>query len=296
MNKLFEVPYNFSISLLNFYKKHSSYISFLYLPPYKDDSINTRTSIETKKKGRCYMPQSREEYEEHLHKINKAGLRYVVLWQDIDNTITHNMLDYYARLDAFGFIIANDKNAKIIKEYNPSLLVICSLVQRLCANVSKKDFCYYDYLLLYYPFNRSLDALKQLQHLKDKIIIMPNTLCNIDCPSIHHWFPPKNKPFVQNRDCMALIDKHNYVKRCGLISPEHLCLFDNYVGGYKLQGREYSTDMLMYICQIYFEREAPTELYDMLGKDLSFKLQAELNSMSLNEYYNIKTDEIINII
>lgn len=51
MNKLFEVPYNFSKTLLSFYKKNQQNISFLFVPPYMNDSINTRTSIETHRKG-----------------------------------------------------------------------------------------------------------------------------------------------------------------------------------------------------------------------------------------------------
>lgn len=44
---LFEVPYNFDEALIPFYKKHASCINFLYLPPYKEDLDNTRTSIQT---------------------------------------------------------------------------------------------------------------------------------------------------------------------------------------------------------------------------------------------------------
>lgn len=294
---LFEVPYNFNKSLISFYKKHSSFINFLFLPPYKEDSTNTRTYIETKKKGHCYMPQSRDEYEHHLLQIKASGLKFVVLWQIRDSIISQESLIYYYNLGASGFIIGNDLNAKIIKDFNTNLLVIGSLVQRLCANISKKDLRYYDYILLYYPFNRSIDALKQLTHIKDKIILMPNTLCHIDCPSVHHWFPSKKQPFVQKRDCLALKDTEKYVKKSGFISPEHLYLFDNYVGGYKLQGREYTTDLLKHICQIYFKRKSPKNMLDaMLGNDLSLQLQDNLNSMSLEEYYNIKTQEIIDII
>ena len=294
---LFEVPYNFNKSLISFYKQHSSFINFLFLPPYKEDSTNTRTYVETKKKGYCYMPQSRDEYEDHILQIKASGLKFVVLWQVPNNIISQETLNYYYDLGASGFIVANDQNAKIIKDFNANLLVVCSLVQRLCENILKKDLRYYDYILLYYPFNRSIDALKQLTHLKDKIILMPNTLCHIDCPSLHHWFPSKNRPFIQERDCMVLKDIEKYVKKSGFISPEHLYLFDNYVGGYKLQGREYTTELLKHICQIYFKRKSPKKLLDtMLGDDLSSQLQKKIDSMSPEEYYNVNTQKIINIL
>lgn len=115
MNKLFEVPYNFSKTLLSFYKKNQQNISFLFVPPYMNDSINTRTSIETHRKGSCYMPRTREEYEEHLNNIVKAGLKFVILWQDPNLSISKDMILYYKELGAAGFIIGNNDSAKIIK-------------------------------------------------------------------------------------------------------------------------------------------------------------------------------------
>ena len=137
MKKLFEVPYNFDKELIKYYKKHADRINFLYIPPYKDDLLNTRSSIQTKVKGHCYMPQSREEYERHLFFVRHANLRFVVLWQDRNSIISTEQLDYYTQLGASGFIIANDNNAKIVKDYDSSLLVICSLVQKLQRNILK---------------------------------------------------------------------------------------------------------------------------------------------------------------
>ena len=292
--KKFEVPYNFNYSLISFYQKHSPFVRFLYLPPYKEDSINTRTSIETRKKGRCYMPQSREEYECHLRKIVDAGLKFVILWQVPDNVISADMLDYYSSLNTSGFIIANDKNADLIKTYNPELLVIGSLTQRICTKITNKDLQRYDQIVLYYPFNRALDALKALWQIKDKLVIMPNTFCHIECPSTHHWFPRQDRPFKQDRDCPVLTDHNNYIKKCGFISPEHLYLFDPFICGYKLQGREYTTELLKYICQIYFERKSPLELLNaMLGKEISNKLIEYSHNIPLEEYYNTKTQEIM---
>ena len=46
MNKLFEVPYNFSKTLLSFYKKNQQNISFLFVPPYMNDSINGKNGVD----------------------------------------------------------------------------------------------------------------------------------------------------------------------------------------------------------------------------------------------------------
>lgn len=112
MNKLFEVPYNFSKKVLTFYSKNSNRISFVFVPPYKNDSINTRSSIETHRKGSCYMPNTRSEYESHLSGIVQAGLKYVVLWQVPDLIISDEIIKYYQDLGAVGFIVGNDESAK----------------------------------------------------------------------------------------------------------------------------------------------------------------------------------------
>lgn len=288
---LFEVPYNFDENLIKFYKKNKSFINYLYLPPYKDDSANTRTSIQTSTVGHCYMPKTREEYEFHLNRITEAGLRYVVLWQVYDKELPLEMLDYYSNLKTAGFIVASDKTAAFIKQYNPNLLVICSIVQRTSVDILKKDLTNYDYVILYYTFNRALGVLKLLSNLKEKLILMPNSLCDVNCPSIHHWFPTKDKPFDPSRDCSMTIE---HIDRCGLIFPEHLKLFDDYVGGYKLQGRELPTDSIKYLCHFYFYR---TEYNDFvapfLREDMAKKLKELFSELTVEEYYNTKTAQIL---
>ena len=111
MNKLFEVPYNFSRTLLSFYKKNQQNISYLFVPPFVNDSINTRTSIETHRKGSCYMPRTRKEYEEHLNNIVNAGLKFVVLWQNPYLPISKEMILYYKELGVDGFIIGNNDSS-----------------------------------------------------------------------------------------------------------------------------------------------------------------------------------------
>lgn len=287
---LFEVPYNFDEKLIKYYQKNKNFINYLYLPPYKDDSANTRTSIQTRNVGHCYMPKTREEYEYHLQKINSAGLRFVVLWQVYEKDISIDILNYYSELNTSGFIVANDKHAAFIKGNNPNLLAICSIVQRTCCNILKKDLSNYDYVILYYTFNRALDVLKQLQHLKDKLILMPNSLCDVDCPSVHHWFPSEKKPFNPSHDCSMTIE---HIERCGIILPEHLYLFDDYVGGYKLQGREFPTESIKYLCHFYFNRaEYKDFIAPFLREDMANMLLDLISKSSLNEYYNSKSSYI----
>ena len=239
------------------------------------------------------MPNTREEYEYHLRRIKEAGLRFVILWQVYEHDLSIEMLDYYSGLETSGFIVANDKNAVLIKQYNPQLLVICSIVQRTCYNILNKDLTNYDYVILYYTFNRALDVLKLLSNLKDKLIIMPNTLCDVNCPSVHHWFPTKDKPFDPSRDCSMTIE---HIDRCGFIFPEHLKLFDKYVGGYKLQGRELATESIKYLCHFYFKRtEYEDFIMPFLREDMAEQLKGLFEKYSVEEYYNTKTAQVIKI-
>ena len=285
----FEVPYSFDEEIIPYYKHYLPYVNFLFLPPYSEDLMNTRTCLQSNIKGISYMPQTREEYEYHLNLIKANKLRFVVLWQDRKNVISKEYLDYYTNLGACGFIIANDENAKIIKEYNSKLLVISSIVQRLCKGISTKNFDYYDYCVLFYPFTRSLNAIKKLSKLKDKLVLMPNTYCHTDCQGIQHWYIEDIRTFEFDKHCPA----YNDSTKSTFIYPEHLHLFDNYVGGYKLQGREYPTDKIITVCEAYFNRVTSETL---LSPYLQEELQKLHNEYSLDDYYNYKTKEIIDII
>lgn len=289
MELKYEVPYNFVKGLVTFYAKYRTFIRFLYLPPFREDSINTRSSIETKKRGWCYMPVSRVEYEFHLRLICNANLKFLVLWQDPKRPIRKEDIEYYVSLGASGFIVGNDSNAEFIKKNNPTLIVICSLVQRVCSDALSRDFVYYDYILLYYPYNRGLDALKELESIKHKLILMPNSLCHVDCPSMFHWFPPMNSNFKMSEHCPSL--KQPFYS--SFISPKHLYLFDEYVCGYKLQGREYPTELLMYICETYFNRNSAADLLKaLMGKELGDVIIENMNKNSIIKYYNIKTPDL----
>lgn len=287
--KKFEVPYNFDEEILPYYQKNSNFINFLFLPPYYEDSTNTRTKLQSKVKGRSYMPQTREEYEYHLRLIKSRNLRFVVLLQEREKVVSLELLEYYSNFGAAGFIIANDDNARIIKEFDPQLLVVSSIVQRRLKDISKVSLEYYDYCVMFYPFTRSLNALKQLSSIKDKLVIMPNSFCHTDCPGVQHWFAKDLKHFDVERFCPA----YNDVSRSTFIYPEHLKLFDEYVGGYKLQGREWRTDYIVTICESYFNR---ITLATLISPSLNDEFRKQQSCVPLEKYYNAKTEEIINII
>lgn len=292
MNILYEVPYNFDESLIKFYEKNSRFIRYVYLPPYKDDCPNTRTMLESDTKGRCYMPRSRREYERHLQSLFNAGLRFLVLWQLKDRIITPDIIDYYVGHSASGFIVASDYSARMIKRHNDSLTTVCSIVQKVRNDVHVRDFDVYDHIVLYYTFNRALDAVKTLSRLKHKLVVMPNAICHVDCPSTHHWFPTARKPFDPYKDCPVTCGN---IDRSAVILPEHLSLFDDFVGGYKIQGREYSTETIKYLCHFYFNRTVYRDFIDpFLSPEMASRFKHIHENTTPEVHYNMKTPELLN--
>ena len=284
--KTFEVPYNFDYSLIDFYARHGSMISFIYLPPFKKDAINTRTLIENPVRGSLgYMPDTREEYIDHLKYIQQKGLKYCVLWQVNDN-ITAETIRFYENFGVSGFVVSSEQNASVIKNYDKNLLLIASITMKLSFNeLLNKDFSNFDGVVLFFPFTRALNAIKKLGHIKDKLVLMPNTTCWTDCPAVHHWFPKNNELREEDR-CLAPC---NLEKSC-LIYPEHLYLFDQYVGGYKLQGREYPTYEIINNAEAYFDRSSS---HNFLDHYVDKQIKNLISEKGLPDYYDIKTNEMI---
>ncbi|HOJ64359.1 MAG TPA: hypothetical protein PLE45_08055 [Spirochaetota bacterium] len=284
-NKRFEVQYNFDYKLIDIYQDYKNYISYIYLPPYREDSINSRTVIEsTDKNDPLYAPQSRMEYNDHIKYINNAGFNILLLWQDKNNFISEKTIENYTNLGINGFIVANDENAKIIKKYDKNIITVASIVQRLSFNKLKiGDFSYYDYIVLFFPFTRGLDAIKQLSHLKDKL--MPNKICYTECNGVRHWFATKES--IKELNCSKLAN----IENCNLIDPTHLYLFDEFVAGYKLQGREYRTEHIKYNLYLYSKRKPITKKFQ--GKYIYKAYKEKINNVDLNVYYNKTTEDIL---
>lgn len=283
----FEVPYNFEEIILEYYSLRKDYIRYLYLPPFKDDLINARTGGQTALKGEpYYMPSTRIEYEQHLHSIKDHGLEYLVLWQDRNSEITECFIRYYVGFGASGFIVSSDKNAEIIKKFDPNLKVIGSITQCKVSGFTPLDLRNYDSIVMFYPFMRSLNTLAKLEAIKEKITIMPNSFCHTDCKGLHHWFVKSYKEFDTTKDCPAYRDE----SKSTFIYPEHLELFDSYVGNYKLQGREWSSDYIVTICESYFFRRT---LDDLINSTLDAQLKHDISCFRrLSDYYSRKKMEI----
>lgn len=289
MNKFyhkFEAPYNFDFSLTDYYSQHLHSISFVYLPPYKEDAINTRTIYENSKKGSIgYTPNSRREYIKHLSYFKKNKIDFCILWQD-KKPIKHETIKFYQDFGVTGFVVADDTNASVIKSYNEDFLLISSITRKLTYNdLLCKDFLNYDYIVLFFPFTRAIEALKSLNSLKEKLVIMPNTICFTDCFATHHWFPVREK-LKHDSICYG----PDNMDKCCFIYPEYLYLFDDFIGGYKLQGREYTTNDIMKNAASFFNRCSSENLIE---PETDFDLKRRISEMNAYNYYNLKSNDVM---
>lgn len=283
--KKFEVPYNFDKKILQYYADNKDYISYIFVAAFSDDCYSSNRDTYDDDEI-CIMPKTRELYESHLISIRDSGLDFCVLWQEKDHLLSNNLLDYYINLGCKGFMVSSNDNAAIIKKYDPSLLVISSITRHLYKGITNEDFSNYDFVVLAHPFNRSLDAIKKLNYMREKLILLVNTACHTDCYSPAHWFNPK---FDAVKNCKQ---RENVSKTC-FIPPNQLYIFDQYIGGYKLLGREFTTKMLIEECEMYFHRDYKK---GMFKKWLEEGIAQQQAAMTLEQYYNTKTRDIIDIL
>lgn len=281
--KKFEVPYNFDFNIIEYYSSKIENISFIYMPAYRKDSKNARSAYENYISGKeSYVPFYKTEYIEHLTAIAKAKLKVLILWQENENLINENQIECYLKHGASGFVFTNDLNAKKCKKIDRNIITVASIIKKLTYHkILYADLSDYDFIVPFYSLCRSLDVLKRLTSIKEKIVLMPNTRCHANCEATHHWFASKDT--VNKIECG--IDK-NLNSSC-FIYPEHLYLFEDHVAGYKLQGREWNTDFIKKNCESYFNRKTLPHLIDE-RKDTIFKNMIKNNGQY--HYYNAFSD------
>lgn len=240
--KKYEIPFNFDIEYLNFLEKYidKDWVEFIFLPAFKEDSSNARSHLEgvSKSWGTYKVPDTREEYEFYIKSIQKSGFKPGVLFQE-ENPIKDEILNYYLSLGIDTFVVNSDKLAKRIKSIDKNYKVIASITKTLSAkDLWEKDLSMYDKIVLHFPFNRALNKIKELPPFY-KYSILVNSFCVYNCESAHeHW---NSTPETSSKiHCMKSEHKENLI----YIPPEYLNLFEPYIDSFKIQGREYPTNIL----------------------------------------------------
>lgn len=262
----FEIPFNHSEELITYLDQYKEkllpYISHLLVAPFKDDLRSTRHQEAGK-------PLNRKVYEDQIKRLQKLGYEVAILFNSKDN-VSVDICNYYInKLNCKTFIIYNDIVALYLKQNYKDITTIASITKKLSLNdIKNKNLSMYDYIVLFYTFNTSLNNIKDLPK-ENKYILLVNTFCDYTCDFNSHWFDETLK------FCPRSI---NGYKNTTLIFQEDLELFDPYISIYKLQGREYSTDKIL--------RDL---LYWIFGKERykpAIDIYNDLRQNDPNQYYN----------
>lgn len=249
MTKTLEVPYNFDPSLIDWFnleenKKYKDNIEIMFMAPFFDDywSAKRYYNPHPGHAGITNTPRERAIYEQHVSYIVDSQIPLAILFQNPEQLLTTELLEYYVNLGARNFIVNNDDTAALIKEYDKSLEVICSLTKKLSLkDYWEKDLSNFDKFVLYFPFGRSLTAMKQLPP-QYKYVLLVNCTCGYICPGSHHWFAGCDA--WGNEDVKGPCPSGQVEYKIKVL-PDALEYFDDYVYNYKLQGREYTTDKII---------------------------------------------------
>lgn len=277
--KKFEIPFNFDIELLDFLDNNidKNWIEFLFLSPFKEDSINARSHVENVTvNGWTYkVPETRNEYTKIIEEIQKRGYRPAVLLQET-RYFPMDKLDYYFKLGIRDFVVNNDQVALNIKNKDSSYNVVASITKTLSANdIAQNDYSMYDRIVLHFPFNRALDRLKELPQ-KYNYTILANSYCSYKCTvAKNHWYSTPEE--AKKINCVKHDDKNSLV----YIPPEYLYLFEPYVASFKLQGREYPSYKLAN--EIYY-------YYNRLHNPMAGVIYNRLSPFNMYQYFNAAKD------
>lgn len=277
--KKFEIPFNFDMDLLRFLDDNidKNWIEFIYIPPFKEDGINARSHVENVEvRGQLYkVPETRNRYTKYLEEIQKRGYNIAVLLQE-PTLVLSQKLDYYFKLGIDNFIVNNDQLALDIKNKNPNCNIIASITKTLSADdIVKSDYSMYDKIVLHFPFNRALCRLSELPK-KYNYVMLANSYCAYNCiEAKKHWFSTRET--VANVNCIKHFNKDKLV----YIPPEYIHLFEPYVSNFKLQGREYPTDILA--DEIYY-------YYKGLHNPMAGVIYNRLSPFNAESYFNKAKD------
>lgn len=238
--KKFEIPYNFcKESLLGEAYRYKDKIDCVYLPAYYEHSVSTRTECGN-------YPLDIDTYWEHVDFIKELGLEPSVLFQS--GIVSDEIIQMYLNRGIRYFIVRDDNLAIRIKQLNPNTRITASIIKQLTVeDLNTKDLSMYDNIVLDFHLNR-LETVKSLPK-NHKYILMPNAPCYYDCPKercMFHWFHGKELD-ESEVFCVDL-----YKESCW-IPANALHEYDEYIDGYKLQGREMNDYSLLYYMLHYMD-------------------------------------------
>lgn len=236
----FEIPYNFDIQLIDFLKIYNDInIHCIYLPPFKEHYHSAKFYCEGVPGS---MPKTLEEYEKHISYINKNfPNKLMLLLQQNNILLSEELLNYYIRLGFTKFCVGSIEQADIIRQKNINYEIIGSITMKINnEKLLENDYTSFNGFVLWFPFNRDIEAIKQLPQ-NFYYILLINCGCKTYCTGDHHWFAKSKDEELKVGTYYCPKRKDPSFKNSIFIPPEDLSFFDTYIKYYKLQGREYTT-------------------------------------------------------
>ena len=249
-----EIPYNFDFSLIDFlkiyFKGKESLIHSIYLPPFKEDYYSAKEYLPqelNRQSTNTSYPQAREEYFKHIEYINNYfPNKIMLLLQQNENIMPLQTIDQYVQKYYINqFCVGSIKQAGQIKYLFPNIEITGSITMKITKEELEQIKKYKDFtnFVLFFPFNRDLQLIKQLPQ-EFKYILLVNCSCSIFCDGTHHWFANSSEKEKQAAlICPTRGDMS--IKNKMIIRPMDLEYFDPYISYYKLQGRECTTQTII---------------------------------------------------
>ena len=269
LDRKFEIPYNFDwnyCDILEGCNLINDSIRYIYAAPFHEDYT---TIIRADLYGAKNL--TREEYVKHILKIKQHFQgKMQLLLQNKKDIMPIEMLKWYISLGFTHFCCGNPMQAKMIKEYDPQLTVIGSIVlhvtrEELCNNEYYKQ--YFDEFVLDFSYGRKLQKIKELPRNK-KYLILCNAYCHTNCDGDHHW---QVKDEFEEIVCPGRLWETRDFSQSVLIRPMDLKYFDPWISTYKIQDRSWTTweivsDLILYQTDysIYPGIEYDQFLYDTI--------------------------------
>lgn len=231
---LFKFPYDFDVTtlntlttLLNDCNENNSNrvgISSVYLPAFKEHCNSARDDEINKN-----LPSTWDEYAEHIKLILASGYTPDILIQEPQKILDAHTIQLYLNLGVNTFTVAEDDNAKLIKQLCPNAYIIASITKVLSPDeINNLDNTLYDEVCLYFWYNRNIKTIHNLPtHFKYSIIV--NAWCSCTCASCYeHWFGDNRRTFICPEGTKG--------DGCGISNLEY---FTPYIHTFKVQGREF---------------------------------------------------------
>lgn len=266
---LFKFPYDFNLDTLtrltdmlasyNARRCNTLGISSVYLPAFKEHCMSARND-----EANEHLPNSWQEYAEHIHAIKSYGYTPDVLFQEPHKTIDESIIQMYLDEGVRTFTVAEDDNARTIKRLCPEAYVIASITKVLAPNeIHALEDGLYDEVCLYFWYNRNLKTISSLPKQMNYSVVI-NAWCSCTCESCHrHWFSKDRHTYA--------CEERDKTDRCG-ISDLHY--FTPYIHTFKLQGRDY-IDAAFITFDLFLERLCAPSGNDEFSYGHYYELGAE---------------------